>query len=160
MKTIENSITVDVPVSRAYNQWTQFEEFHVFIEGVKEVKQVDDKRLQWKAEIAGKTKEWEAEIFEQVPDQRIAWRSTSGAKNSGTVVFTALGPEETNLALHLEYDPEGVMENVGDAFGVVSARVAGDLKRFKEFIEKRPASGGWRGEIHDEVVQPARQSAR
>ena len=90
MKTIENSITVDVPVSRAYNQWTQFEEFHLFMEGVKEVKQVDDKRLHWKAEIAGKIKEWDAEIFEQVPDQRIAWRSTGGAKNSGTISFTSL----------------------------------------------------------------------
>ena len=155
MKTIENSITVDVPVSRAYNQWTQFEEFHLFMEGVKEVKQVDDKRLHWKAEIAGKIKEWDAEIFEQVPDQRIAWRSTGGAKNSGTISFTSLGANQTKVILHLDYDPEGIAENLGDAFGVVSARLAGDLKRFKEFIEKRPASGGWRGEIHGQEVQPA-----
>ena len=155
MKTIEDSITVDVPVSRAYNQWTQFEEFHIFMEGVKEVKQLDDKRLHWKAEIAGKTKEWDAEIFEQIPDKRIAWRSTGGAKNSGTVAFASLGAEQTKLTLHLEYDPEGVAENVGDALGVVSARVAGDLNRFKEFIEKRPASSGWSGEIHGQEVQPA-----
>lgn len=155
MKTIEDSITVDVPVSRAYNQWTQFEEFHLFMEGIKEVKQVDPKRLHWKAEIAGKTKEWDAEIFEQVPDQRIAWRSTGGARNSGTIDFTALGAEQTKVTLHLDYEPEGVAETLGDAFGVVSARVAGDLKRFKEFIEKRPASGGWRGEIHGQEVQPA-----
>jgi uncharacterized membrane protein len=155
MKTIEDSITVEVPLSRAYNQWTQFEEFHLFMEGVKEVKQLDDKRLHWKAEIAGKTKEWDAEIIEQVPDQRIAWRSTDGAKNSGTVTFTSSGVNQTKVVLHLEYDPEGVVENVGDALGVVSTRVAGDLKRFKEFIEKQPSTGGWRGEIHGQKVQPA-----
>ena len=156
MKTTENSITVDVPVSRAYNQWTQFEEFHLFMEGVKEVKQVDDKRLHWKAEIGGKVKEWDAEIFEQVPDQRISWRSTGGAKNSGTISFTPLGSDRTELNLHLDYDPEGVAENLGSAFGVVSARVAGDLKRFKEFIESSPAgTGAWRGEIHGKEVQPA-----
>ncbi len=155
MKVIEDSITVDVPMRRAYNQWTQFEEFPVFMEGVKEVRQLDDKRLHWKAEIAGKTKEWDAEIFEQVPDQRIAWRSTGGAKNSGTIRFTALGAEQTKLSLHLEYDPEGAAENVGAALGMVSARVAGDLKRFKNFIEGQPASGGWRGEIHGQEVRPA-----
>jgi uncharacterized membrane protein len=154
MKKIEDSIIVEVPVSRAYNQWTQFEEFHLFMEGVKEVKQLDDKRLHWKAEIAGKTKEWDAEIVEQVPDQRIAWRSTEGAKNSGTVTFTSLGETQTKVSLHLDYDPEGVVENVGDAFGVVSMRVAGDLKRFKAFIEEQPATGGWRGEIHGQEVQP------
>lgn len=155
MKTIEDSVTVEVPLSRAYNQWTQFEEFHLFMEGVKEVKQLDDKRMHWKAEIAGRTKEWDAEIVEQVPDQRIAWRSTEGAKNAGTVTFTSSGVNQTKVVLHLEYDPEGVVENVGDAFGVVSTRVAGDLKRFKEFIEKRAATGGWRGEIHGQEVQPA-----
>lgn len=158
MKTIEHSITVDVPLTRAYNQWTQFEEFHLFMEGVKEVKQLDDKRLHWKAEMGGKHIEWDAEIFEQIPDQRIAWRSTSGAKNSGTINFSSLGAERTKLTLHLTYDPEGITENVGDVFGVVSARVAGDLKRFKEFIEKRPASGGWRGEIHGAEVQPVSSS--
>ncbi|MBC7369494.1 MAG: SRPBCC family protein [Undibacterium sp.] len=154
MKTIEDSITVDVPVSRAYNQWTQFEEFHLFMEGVKEVKQLDDKRLHWKAEIAGKVKEWDAEIFEQIPDQRMAWRSTGGAKNSGMINFKALGADQTEVNLHLAYDPEGVTENIGDALGVVSSRVAGDLKRFKEFIEKRHATGGWRGEIHGREVRP------
>ena len=154
MKTIENSITVNVPVNQAYNQWTQFEQFPVFMEGVKEVKQLDDKRLHWRAEIAGKIKEWEAEIFEQIPDQRIAWRSTGGAKNSGMVNFTPLGVDQTKVDLHLAYAPEGIAEIFGDAFGVVSARVTGDLKRFKEFIEKRPASDGWRGEIHGKKVQP------
>lgn len=154
MKTIEDSITVDVPVNRAYNQWTQFEEFPLFMEGVKEVKQLDDKRLRWKVEIAGKTKEWDAEIFEQVPDHCIAWRSTDGAKNSGMVSFTARGDGQTEVSLNLNYYPEGVTENIGDALGVVSARVAGDLKRFKEFMESRLVpTGGWRGKIHGKEVQ-------
>ncbi len=154
MKTIEDTIIVGVPVSRAYNQWTQFEEFHLFMEGVKEVRQLDDKRLHWKAEIGGKTREWDAEIFEQIPDQRIAWRSVGGARNSGMVNFTPLGADQTRLELKLDYDPEGIAENVGSALGMVSSRVAGDLKRFKEFIESRPSStGGWRGEIHGKKVQ-------
>jgi len=160
MKTIENSITVDVPVNEAYKQWTQFEDFHLFMDGVKEVIQLDDKRLHWKAEIAGMTKEWDAEIFDQIPDQLIAWRSTGGAKNSGTVNFTSLGAARTRMNVQLEYDPEGVAEALGDAFGVVSARVSGDLQRFKEFIEKRPlATGGRRGEVHGKEVQRT-ESAR
>ena len=155
MKTIQNSIRVNVPVNRAYNQWTQFEEFPRFMEGVQEVRQLDDKRLHWRAEIGGQTKEWEAEIFEQVPDQRIAWRSMAGAKNSGMVNFTPLGTDQTEVSLDLHYDPEGFFENLGDALGMVSARVAGDLKRFKEFIEALPEpTGGWRGEIQGkEIVQ-------
>ena len=148
MKTIEKSITVNVPVRQAYNQWTQFEEFPHFMEGVKEVKQLDDKRLHWKAEIGGKSEEWEAEITEQIPDQRIAWRSTSGAKNSGVITFSAQGENETAVNLEVEYEPEGMIENVGDLLGLVSARVSGDLTRFKDFIETRhSATGGWRGEI-------------
>ena len=155
MKTVAETITVVAPLRRTYNQWTQFEEFHLFMEGVKEVKQLDDKRLHWKAEIAGKVKEWDAVITEQIPDQRIAWRSTSGAQNSGTVEFGALGAEQTAVTLHLDYEPEGVAENIGGALGLVASRVEGDLKRFKEFIEGRQATGGWRGEIHGDKVQPA-----
>ena len=148
MKAIEKSITVNVPVSQAYNQWTQFEEFPHFMEGVKEVKQLDVKRLHWKAEIAGKSEEWDAEITEQVPDKRIAWRSTSGAKNSGMINFSAQGANQTEVNLEVEYDPEGMLENLGDLLGLVSARVSGDLGRFKKFIETRhSATGGWRGEI-------------
>lgn len=154
MKTIESSVIVDVPINQAYNQWTQFEEFHVFMEGVKSVTQVDDKRLHWKAEIGGKVKEWDAEIFEQIPDQCISWRSTTGAKNSGSINFTGLGADQTKVVVHLVYEPEGIAETLGDVFGILSARVAGDLRRFKEFIEKRPASGGWRGEIHGQEVLP------
>lgn len=148
MKTIKQTVTVNIPVTQTYNQWTQFEEFPHFMEGVKEVKQLDDKRLHWKAEIAGKSEEWDAEITEQVPDRRIAWRSTSGAKNTGTIHFSPQDVNQTEVTLEVEYEPEGVIENLGDMLGLVSARVSGDLTRFKEFIETRhSATGGWRGEI-------------
>ncbi|MBC7365887.1 MAG: SRPBCC family protein [Undibacterium sp.] len=148
MKTIKDSIIVDVPLARAYNQWTQFEEFPRFMEGVKEVKQLDDKRLHWKAVIAGKSEEWDAEITEQIPDQRIAWRSTDGAKNSGKIHFLAQGVNQTEVTLEVDYEPEGMVENLGDLLGLVSARVSGDLARFKKFIETRhSATGGWRGQI-------------
>lgn len=156
METIEKSINVAVPVSTVYNQWTQFESFPQFMAAVKEVRQLDDKRLHWKAEIAGRTKEWDAEIFEQIPDQRIAWRSFSGAKNSGMVNFAAIGPEQTQVNLQLHYDPEGTAEQLGDALGVVSARIGTDLRRFKKFIEKRrDSTGGWRGQIHGRDVYSA-----
>jgi uncharacterized membrane protein len=148
MATIEKSITVNVPVNTAYNQWTQFEEFPKFMEGVREVKQLDDKRLHWRAEIAGKDKEWDAEITEQIPDNRIAWRSRGGAWNAGVVTFHRLSDASCKVMLQLEYEPEGFVENVGDAIGVVSQRVEGDLKRFKEFIEGRGReTGAWRGTI-------------
>ncbi|MEW6156404.1 MAG: SRPBCC family protein [Verrucomicrobiota bacterium] len=160
MESIEKCIEVDVPVTTAYNQWTQFEEFPEFMEGVKSVKQLDDKRLHWCAEIGGKEKEWDAEIFEQIPDQRIAWRSMSGAFNSGMVNFESLGPDRCRVHLKLNYDPSGFMENMADALGVVSRRVEGDLKRFKEFIESRGGeTGAWRGEIHGREVQSSESGA-
>jgi uncharacterized membrane protein len=146
--TIEKSIDVDVPVRTAYDQWTQFEEFPRFMEGVEEVRQLDDKRLHWRAKIGGKEEAWDAEITEQIPDERVAWRSTTGSPNAGVVTFHHLNPTTTRVMLQLEYDPEGLVENVGDALGVVSRRVEGDLKRFKEFIESRGTeTGAWRGEI-------------
>ena len=149
MSTIEKSIEVNVPVRKAYNQWTQFEEFPRFMQGVKEVKQVTDKRLHWRAEIGGKEQEWDAEITEQVPDQRIAWRSMTGSANAGVVTFHRLSDSAAKIMLQLDYDPKGFVENVGDAVGVVSQRVEGDLERFKEFIEGRgQETGAWRGEIH------------
>ena len=149
METIERAIEVNVPLREVYNQWTQFEEFPKFMEGVKEVRQLDDKRLHWRAEIAGKEKEWDAEIFEQIPDRRIAWRSMRGVMNSGMVNFTALTPTTTLVTLALHYQPASAMENIGSMLGLVAARVTGDLRRFKEFIELRTASpGSWRGEIH------------
>ena len=153
METIEKSIEVEAPITAVYNQWTQFEEFPEFMEGVKQVRQLDDQRLHWHAEIAGKDKQWDAEIFRQVPNQSIAWRSTSGAQNSGEVRFEKLSADRTRVTLALVYDPEGFVENVGDAVGAVSLRVQGDLNRFKKFIEERGrATGGWRGEIRGGVV--------
>ena len=148
MSIIEKSIEVNVPVRTAYNQWTQFEEFPRFMEGVKEVIQLDDTRLHWKAAIAGQDKEWDAEITEQTPDQRIAWTSRGGAINGGVVTFHRLSDARSKVMLQLEYAPQGVVESVGDALGVVSLRVQGDLERFKEFIEKRGReTGAWRGQV-------------
>jgi uncharacterized membrane protein len=147
---IESSIKVHVPVRTAYNQWTQFEEFPRFMEGVKEVRQLDDQRVHWVAEIAGKQKEWDAEITEQIPDERVAWRSVQGASNVGVVEFTPLGADETEVRVRMEYEPEGAVETVGAALQAADVRVKGDLKRFKEFIESRGAeTGAWRGEIRE-----------
>lgn len=148
MSVIEKSIEINVPVRAAYNQWTQFEEFPRFMEGVKQVKQIDDKHLHWKADIGGKEKEWNAEITEQVPDQRIAWTSRGGAWNGGVVTFHRLSDAKSKIMLQMEYDPQGFVENVGDAIGVVTQRVQGDLERFKAYIETRGhETGSWRGTI-------------
>ena len=151
MATIEKSMEVDVPVRVAYNQWTQFEEFPRFMEGVREVRQLDDKTLRWKAEVGGKEEEWVAQITEQIPDERIAWRTRAGGRNAGVVTFHRIADGRTRIMLQLEYTPDGVVENVGDALGVVSRRVTGDLQRFKEFIESRSReTGAWRGEIRQD----------
>jgi uncharacterized membrane protein len=139
METIEKTIEVDQPVQTVYNLWTQFENFPRFMSGIKEVRQLDTKHLHWKAEIGGKTKEWDAEISEQVADQRIAWSSTRGAENSGTMHFIALNPTKTRIILYLSYDPQGLVERMGNNLGVVSARVSGDLTRFKKFTEAQGA---------------------
>jgi uncharacterized membrane protein len=145
---IEKSIDVEVPVRTAYNQWTQFEEFPRFMEGVVSVKQLDDRRLRWRANIGGVEKTWEAEISEQIPDERVAWHSVAGATNAGVVTFHRLDAGRTRVMLQMEYDPEGFVENVGDFIGVASGRVKGDLERFKEFIESRgQETGAWRGEV-------------
>ena len=148
MATIEKSVEVKTPITAAYNQWTQFEDFPHFMQGIDEVRQLDDRRLHWRAKIGGQEKTWDAEITEQVPDDRIAWRARSGAANAGVVTFHRLGDSRTRIMLQLEYEPEGVVEKVGDAVGVVSTRVEGDLRRFKDFIESRGReTGSWRGEI-------------
>jgi uncharacterized protein (TIGR02271 family) len=150
MSSIEKSIDVNVPLHTAYNQWTQFESFPQFMEGVEEVRQMDDKRLHWRAQIGGKQKEWDAEIVEQEPDRRVAWRSLDGAPNDGIVTFQPIDANTTRVTLALDYAPEGFIENVGDALGFVSGRIQGDLNRFKQFIESRGAeTGAWRGEIHE-----------
>lgn len=154
MASVDKKITVDVPVRVTYNQWTQFEEFPRFMEGVKSVEQLGDSRLHWVAEIGGERKEWTAGITRQVPDNVIAWVSEGGRKNDGTVIFHPVEENRTEVELHLEYEPEDMKEKVGDWLGVVSRRVEGDLKRFKEFVETRGVeTGGWRGEIqHGEGV--------
>jgi uncharacterized membrane protein len=148
MATIEESVEVEVPVRTAYNQWTQFEEFPRFMEGVEQVRQMTDTKLHWVAEIAGQHREWDAEITEQVPDQRISWCSTDGATNSGVVTFHRLGDSKSKVMLQLEFEPEGVMEKAGDKLGMIKGRTKADLKRFKEFIESQGReSGAWRGDV-------------
>lgn len=150
MERIQKSISVNCPLQSVYNQWTQFEEFPRFMEGVKHVTQLDDKRLLWQAEIGGKVKEWNARITEQIPDQRIAWKSEAGENTSGLVTFRADGPNRTRVNLELRYDPRGFAESFGDAVGVVSRRVENDLEHFKKFIENRSReTDGWRGTIRD-----------
>ena len=148
MAIIEESVEVEVPVRTAYNQWTQFEEFPQFMEGVESVTQIDDTHLHWVAEVGGKRKEWDAEISEQHPDERVAWRATSGAENAGVVTFHRIDDETTRVTLQLDAEPEGIAENVGTALGFLDRRVKGDLERFKEFIESRGSeTGAWRGEV-------------
>ena len=148
MSRVEKTLEIDRPVRMVYDQWTQFEEFPRFMEGVEEVVQHGDRTLHWKARIAGKVEEWDAEIVDQVPDQQIAWRHTRGAVNRGVVSFTPLDAERCKVTLALEYDPNGFVEKVGDILGVVSRRVEGDLERFKKFIEERgEETGAWRGRI-------------
>jgi uncharacterized membrane protein len=160
MANITKHIDVNVPVRTAYNQWTQFEEFPRFMEGVKSIRQLDDKRLHWCATVAGKDKEWDAEIMEQVPDERVAWRATSGAQNAGVVTFHRLNEDKTRVTLQLDYDPEGFVESTGDVLGFVDRRISGDLDRFKEFIEARGReTGGWRGEIRGEKVEQGSRRA-
>jgi uncharacterized membrane protein len=148
MSTIVESIDVKVPVRTAYNQWTQFESFPQFMEGVERVDQLDDARLHWVAKVGGKTKEWDARITEQTPDQRVAWTATEGAENAGVVTFHRIDDATTRVTVQMDLDPEGPLENIGDAIGVPDRRVKGDLERFKEFIESRGGeTGAWRGEI-------------
>jgi uncharacterized membrane protein len=153
--TIEQEIEVEVPVSTAYNQWTQFEEFPSFMEGVDEVRQLDDTLLHWAATVAGKKAEWDAKIVEQKPDRRIAWQSVDGKQTSGAVTFEPAGsPSRTLVRLHMSYTPDGVTEKVGSAAGLDARRVRGDLERFRDLIEERKvASGAWRGEIEGGEIQ-------
>ena len=157
MNQIDKSIEVDVPLRAAYNQWTQFEEFPLFMSGVKEVRQLDNTHLYWRAEIWGKEKEWDAEITEQEPDTRISWKSVDGSWNAGTVRFEALDEGRTRVRLAMGYEPKGVIENAGAAFGILSERVERTLEQFKTFIENRGGeSGAWRGTVHDSISQDRR----
>src|ERR1041385_3240088 len=148
METIEKCIDVNVPVSAAYNQWTQFEEFPRFMEGIESVTQKDDSHLHWVANIGGKKVEWDATISEQIPDKRIVWYSEHGAVQSGLVSFNPIGSDQTRITLRIDYEPEGFIEQAGDKLGVVSHRGEGDLERFKKFIEERGReTGAWRGSV-------------
>lgn len=152
MANYEHSIDVNVPVRTAYNQWTQFEMFPNFMEGIESIQQVSDTELLWHAEIAGIDQKWRAVITEQTPDQRVAWTSTSGAENAGAVTFHKINDNTTRVMLQITYDPQGFIENVGAALGVVERRMKGDLERFKEFIEERgEATGAWRGEVEQDT---------
>jgi len=149
---VERLILVNVPISTAYNQWTQFEDFPRFMGGITSVTHLSDDRLQWVAEIAGVKRQWEAKILEQVPDRKVAWAATSGATNAGEVRFEDVGGGQTSVRLFLEYEPEGLVEKVGDKLNIVEKQAQGDLDRFKAFIESEGyASGAWRGSVNPEA---------
>ncbi len=145
---VEETVVVEVPLSTVYNQWTQFEDFPQFMDGIESVRQLTDTRLEWVAEIGGVRRQWEAEIVEQVPDQKIAWSATEGSRNTGVVTFDAAGDGRTEVHLVLEYEPDDWVEKVGDKLNVVENRAEKDLERFKKFIESEGyATGAWRGEV-------------
>jgi uncharacterized membrane protein len=153
MSRIEKTIVVNAPLTAVYDQWTQFESFPRFMEGVDEVRQLDDRTLAWTADVAGRTKRWTARITDQSPGQRIAWMSIDGARNGGAVTFRAVDDAATEIRLVVDADPEGIIEEAGDRLGMLDRRIAGDLERFKGFIEERGTpTGAWRGEIHGDRV--------
>ena len=154
MSVVEKTVEVQCPLSRVYNQWTQFESFPRFMEGVEDVKQTDDTHLHWRADIAGVDREWDAEITEQIPDRKISWRSISGPGNGGTVTFQQIDPQRTRVTLRMEYDPKGFVENTANMLGVIDRRIEGDMKRFRDFIEERgQETGAWRGDVSGGAVR-------
>ncbi|MBV9484650.1 MAG: SRPBCC family protein [Frankiaceae bacterium] len=151
MSTIEESIEVEVPVSTAYNQWTQFESFPNFMDGVEEVRQLSDTSTHWTVSIGGVTREFDAEITEQTPDQRIAWRSVEGTGHAGVVTFHKLDDGVTKVMLQIDTEPEGLVEKAGDAIGIPRRDAKADLRNFKQFIEKRgQETGAWRGDVEQD----------
>jgi len=149
VSTVTESVDVDVPVRTAYNQWTQFEEFPRFMDGVQEIHQLDATHTHWKTEIGGVKREFDAEITEQLPDERVAWKSTEGSQQAGVVTFHRLDDTHTRVTVQMDFDPQGLVEKAGSALGAVDHRVKGDLRRFKDYIEGRGGieSGGWRGHV-------------
>jgi uncharacterized membrane protein len=146
--SVVETIEINVPVRTAYNQWTQFEDFPQFMASVKEIRQLDDKHLHWKANVAGEDKEWDVEITEQIPDKRIAWQSTTGVPNGGVATFHKISDNTCRVAVQMDYQPEGALEQLGDAFGAVRMELRGNLQKFKEMLESRgKETGGWRGSI-------------
>ena len=147
-QTIEQSIEVNVPIRQAYNQWTQFEGFPRFMEGIERVEQHDDRHLHWVANFGGETHAWDAEVTEQRPEERVAWRNVDGKDNAGVVTFHKIDDGATRVMVQMDWAPEGIKEKVGAALGADDRRVKGDLERFKEFIESRGSeTGAWRGEV-------------
>jgi uncharacterized membrane protein len=148
MSTVTESVDVHVPVHTAYNQWTQFESFPQFMNGVESIRQLDDRRTHWVTKVAGARREFDAEITEQHPDERVAWRSVDGPPHAGVVTFHRIDERTTRVHLQMEYEPESLTEKAGTALGVVGHRIQGDLNRFKEFIEHRGSeTGAWRGDV-------------
>ncbi|MFI5497083.1 SRPBCC family protein [Actinoplanes sp. NPDC051859] len=148
MSNVTESVDVAVPIRTVYNQWTQFEEFPHFMEGVLEIRQTSDRMTHWKTKIGGVEREFDAQITEQLPDERVAWTSTSGSDQSGVVTFHRLDENLTRVTVQMDFDPDGVLETVGDKLGVLDRRVKGDLHRFKEFIENEGyETGAWRGAV-------------
>jgi uncharacterized membrane protein len=161
MSRIEKFIRIDAPVDDVYAQWTQFEEFPRFMEGVDRVIQLDDRTLEWWATVAGREKHWTARIVDQTPNVRIAWRCLEGGQTDGAVLFSPIDAQTTEIRLVVDADPDGITEVVGDRLGFLERRVGGDLERFKSFMEDREApTGEWRGEIHgDELIRPGEAEA-
>jgi uncharacterized membrane protein len=148
MSTIEQTIDVNVPLHTAYNQWTQFEDFPSFMEGVESVTQLDDRHLRWIADIGGQKREWQAEIVAQEPDRRVAWRATDGKDNAGVVTFQPIDQTTTRVEVQMQWEPEGMMEKAGSMVGMDDRRVKGDLEQFKDMIERRGVeTGAWRGDV-------------
>ncbi len=148
MTTVEKSIDVNVPITTAYNQWTQFESFPQFMEGVDRIEQTSSTQTHWVTSIGGVTREFDAEITEQHPDERVAWTTLDGPKQAGVVTFHRLAADKTRIMLQLDFEPEGLVEQAGDKLGFVTRRIEGDLGRFKKFIEERGTeSGAWRGDV-------------
>jgi uncharacterized membrane protein len=157
MSEVERSILVDVPVATAYGQWTQFEQFPRFMSGVESVEQLDDRTLHWRARLGGALREWDAVITQQFPDQRIAWRSTTGAPNAGHVEFSPAGEGRAKVTLSMHFEPHGFAETLWASLGMVGRRVDHDLHRFKQFIEARgQETGAWRGAIHEPAPEGSR----
>lgn len=160
MASLQETIEVDVPVSTAYNQWTQFESFPEYMRGVESVEQIDETSLHFRTDIAGVRREYNAQITEQLPDRRIAWVSTDKPRNAGEVTFEPLGPEHTRVTVALEWDPEGLVEKAGSAVGADSHQISADLKRFKQFIEARGIeTGAWRSAVDRGEVEETEEEA-
>ncbi|MBF6147283.1 SRPBCC family protein [Nocardia nova] len=148
MTTVTESVDVHVPVTTAYNQWTQFESFPQFMQGVERVEQRDDTHTHWTVHVAGATREFDAKITEQHPDERVSWTSEAGPRHAGVITFHRLDEDTTRVTAQMDIDPDGFVENVADKLGILDRRVKGDLERFRDFIEARPQeSGAWRGDV-------------